>query len=94
MIDVNTAWEIAASTAAMILNLSYISQIKLTLKNQSSEGLAMSQWLGFATGSLVFVGFYINLEQWAMAGVSTFGLFCCLFMMYLIQLYKPMMEKT
>ncbi len=84
------AWQLAATAAGMLFNVSFVSQIKLTIATGNAKGLSMAQWLGFATGSLVFVGFYANLGQWLMCGVSIFGLGCCLTMIFLIWKYGGM----
>jgi len=78
------AWQLAATASGMLFNVSFVSQIRLTIEIGKADGLSMTQWLCFAVGSLVFVGFYANLNQWMMAGVSMFGLACCLTMMFLI----------
>jgi len=81
-------WQYAASTAGMMFNISFVTQIRMTMKTRNVEGLSFSQWAIFALGSGVFVGFYAHLNQWIMANVSLFGMLCCLSMLFMIQKFK------
>jgi len=77
-------WQLAATAAAMLFNASFISQVRITYKNRDVQGLSLSQWLGFAIGTMVFIGFYANLHQWLMVSVSVLGLVCTISMCLMI----------
>lgn len=87
-IDQHQLWQLAASGAAMVINLSYIAQVRVTMGSRDVSGLSSSQWWGMSAGSSIFVGFYADLHQWLMVVVSSLGLGCCLFMLVLIRLYR------
>jgi len=93
MLDVSM-WELAASGAGMLFNMSFISQVMLTLKTRDVAGLSASQWMGFTMGTCVFIGFYANLHQWLMVSVSLVGLLCTMTMLCLIYKYKGVQNES
>jgi len=81
-------WQTAASLAALVFTLGYVAQIIKTLKSRDVSGLSAWQWIGFSLGSFAYLGFYANIEQWALAFLALFGLACCLAMVAMIFLFE------
>jgi len=81
-------WQTAASLAAIVFNLGYVIQLAKTLKSKDVSGLSILQWIGFSFGSFAYLGFYIDIEQWALSFLALFGLACCMSMVVMIFLFK------
>jgi len=39
------AWQLAATASGMLFNVSFVSQIRLTIEIGKADGLSMTQWL-------------------------------------------------
>jgi len=87
-------WEVMAAIAAFTFNLSYLAQVRMTYDSRDVTGVSTMQWVGFTFGTLAFLGFYINMGKWMMVSVTLGGLFCCMYMLGMLVVFrsKPLQE--
>jgi len=86
-------WELTASVGAMFFNVGLFTQASRIYNDSSLVfGQVLLQWALFTIASFIFVAYYIHLAQYIMAGVSTLGALCCLYISYKIISYKPIQQ--